>query len=152
MTYAVYLVTSPTYDDHKSVVSSSARAALEHQNASPGEVTIVLTDEEHIRQLNKQYAGVDAPTDVLGFSHGMQNPETGVLYYGDVIIALPIAESQAREAGHSLEAELSLLTVHGVLHLLGHEDVENSERDSMLRAQREILDRLGIDPQSLEAA
>jgi probable rRNA maturation factor len=65
-------------------------------------------------------------------------------YLGDVVIAVPLAEAQARDAGHDLLSELSLLSVHGLLHLLGHDHADESERKAMWRMQEEILAQLGI--------
>jgi probable rRNA maturation factor len=72
------------------------------------------------------------------------DPETSVPYLGDVVISVPRAAAQAREAGHSLEAEAQLLVIHGVLHLLGHDHAEAQEKDRMWAAQAEILERLGL--------
>lgn len=127
-------------------LTDCARAALEHLNAAPGAMTLVLTDENALHQLNLRFAGIDRSTDVLSFPDGNLDPESGELYFGDVLIALPIAEQQALLAGHSLEAELAMLTVHGTLHLLGFDHLEEADYQQMRAAQRAILARFSITP------
>lgn len=123
----------------------AAKAALEHQSASlDSDLTIVLTDDERMRELNRDYLGIDAPTDVLSFPASETDPETGSPYLGDILISLPYAARSAAQAGHPLEAEVQLLVVHGVLHLLGHDHAEAEEKSKMWRAQAEIMDGLGL--------
>ena len=110
----------------------------------PVDLTIVQTDDAGMRRLNRDYRGNDAPTDVLSFPAHELDPETGAHYLGDVVIAIPRAAEQAREAGHSLEDEAQLLVVHGVLHLLGHDHAEPGEKGLMWAAQAEALRQLGL--------
>lgn len=125
-------------------------AALAHQSESPeSELTIVLTDDARIQELNRDYLGIDAPTDVLSFpaseTDGSEiNPETGARYMGDILISLPYAARSAGKTSHPLEAEVQLLAVHGVLHLLGHDHAEADEKARMWKAQAEILESLGL--------
>lgn len=132
------------------LLERAARAALEHQSASlDSDLTIVLTDDERIRELNRDYLGIDAPTDVLSFpaseTDGSEiDPETGSPYLGDILISLPYAARSAERAGHPLEAEVQLLAVHGVLHLLGHDHAKVREKARMWKAQAEILESLGL--------
>ena len=74
------------------------------------------------------YLGIDGPTDVLSFPASEMDPETGVHYIGDILISIPRAQAQADAAGHPLEAEVQLLVVHGVLHLLGHDHAQAEEK------------------------
>ena len=120
-----------------------AQAVLEHQSAD-GDLTIVLTDDAKLRELNRDYLGIDAPTDVLSFPASETDPETARPYLGDILISIPRAEQQAHAAGHALEAEVQLLAVHGTLHLLGHDHAEAEEKALMWKAQAEVLERLGL--------
>jgi probable rRNA maturation factor len=127
----------------------SANAVLRHQGvAPPVELTIVLTGDDVVRELNRTYRGIDAPTDVLAFGDEAQDdvsfatPPGALRYLGDVIISYPRAEAQAQGAGHSVEAELRLLSVHGVLHLLGHDHAESDEAAIMWTTQSQILQEL----------
>jgi probable rRNA maturation factor len=129
--------------DVASLLQHAARAVLEHE-ASDGDLTILLTDDVQMQDLNRGYLDVDAPTDVLSFPASETDPETGARYLGDILISVPRADEQARAARHSLEAELQLLTVHGVLHLLGHDHAEAEEKKQMWAAQAEVLVRLGL--------
>lgn len=118
----------------------AAQRALEHQaRAAQTDLTIVLSDDAHLQALNRDYLGIDAPTDVLSFPSGEVDPDSGNVYLGDVIISYPRAIVQAQTAGHPVEAELKLLVVHGVLHLIGHDHAEEAEKAVMWAAQDEIL-------------
>lgn len=121
----------------------AATAVLAHQ-ATDGDLTIVLTDDAQLHELNRDYLGIDASTDVLSFPASEMDPETGRRYLGDILISIPRADEQARAAGHALEAEIQLLTVHGTLHLLGYDHADAAEKERMWKAQAEVLERLGL--------
>jgi probable rRNA maturation factor len=120
--------------------------------ASPLEMGLVVTDSETIQQLNKTYRGENEPTDVLAFymlPHMEQEheqsfvaPPDGIHHLGEVVISYPQAVQQAREQGHSVAQELTLLVVHGVLHLLGYNHEEPEERQHMRARESEILKML----------
>ena len=124
-------------------------AALRHEGALAGAaLTLVVTDDEEVRQLNRQFRHVDAPTDVLAFPAGaaapfVEAPEQPP-YLGDVIISHPRAVAQAAEAGHSVQNELALLAVHGTLHLLGHDHTTPQEKAAMWAIQNAILASLNL--------
>jgi len=127
------------------LLERAAQAALQHESQSPDvELSIVLTDNARLHELNLNYLGVDSPTDVLSFPASETDPETGTRYLGDILISVPRAQAQAEAAGHPLESEVQLLVVHGVLHLLGHDHAEPEEKDRMWKAQSEILKSLGL--------
>lgn len=127
------------------LLERAARAALEHESQSlESELSIILTNDARLHELNLNYLGVNAPTDVLSFPAAETDPETGARYVGDILISVPRAQAQAEAAGHPLEAEVQLLVVHGVLHLLGYDHAEAEEKARMWRAQAEILERLGL--------
>jgi probable rRNA maturation factor len=115
--------------------------------APPYEVSLVFTDSETIKQLNRDYRGVDEPTDVLAFHMLPQKevddsfalPPDGVTRLGEVIISYPQAAEQAREQGHSTERELALLIIHGILHLLGYDHEEPEEEAKMRSREKELL-------------
>ncbi len=124
-----------------------AEAVLRREQVA-GEATLVLTDDEAIQALNRDFRDVDAPTDVLAFGARedagafVAAPEAGA-YLGDVIVSYPRAVAQAAEQGHPVEQELNLLVVHGLLHLLGYDHAEEEEKAAMWARQEEILDNLG---------
>jgi probable rRNA maturation factor len=128
------------------ILERAAKAALLQQSAPDADLTLVLTGDAQIQALDRDFLDKDVPTDVLSFPTSETDPETGRRYLGDIIISVPRAEAQSISAGHSLEAELSLLVVHGVLHLLGHDHAEQEEKTRMWAAQAETLTRLGISP------
>jgi probable rRNA maturation factor len=129
-------------------LEAAAMATLQHEGQS-GEVAIVLTDDLSIQELNRDFLGEDAPTDVLSFSSQeeagpfVSAPEAGG-YLGDVIVSYPRAVQQASEQGHSVEQELDLLVVHGLLHLLGYDHALEEEKALMWSHQESIL--AGLEP------
>jgi len=130
---------------HTELLEQAAHAALAHQKESPDvELSIVLTDDARLHELNREYLGVDASTDVLSFPASESDPETGARYIGDILISIPYATKSAKKTGHPLESEVQLLVVHGVLHLLGHDHAEPKEKAKMWKAQSEILTQLGL--------
>lgn len=125
------------------VVRRSARAFLDA--LAPGsELSVVVTTDEHIRQLNKQWRGKNTATDVLSFE---QDPETGVL--GDIVISLDTARRQAREGKRALSDEITRLMAHGLLHLMGHDHEEPNEARRMAQAEVELLGRVGLVGEAL---
>ncbi len=129
----------------KELLERAARAALAHQSESPdAELTIVLTDDARLQELNRDYLGINSPTDVLSFPASETDPATGARYIGDILVSIPRAQAQAESAGHALESEVQLLAVHGVLHLLGHDHAQEDEKARMWKAQAEILESLGL--------
>jgi probable rRNA maturation factor len=122
---------------------AAARASLQHQGApQPTGLTIRITSDEALRALNRDFLGEDHVTDVLSFPSGDLDPESSARYLGDIAIAYPRARAQAAQGRHPVWAELQLLVVHAVLHLLGHDHAEPAERARMWAAQAEILRRL----------
>ena len=123
----------------------AARATLEQQRIKRRvELTIVITGNAQLRSLNRAFRKVDAPTDVLSFATD-ERPRPDSLYLGDVVISYPKAREQAAAGQHAVEAELQLLVVHGVLHLLGHDHYTAAEKNVMWKAQAAILDKIGAD-------
>jgi probable rRNA maturation factor len=131
-------------------VRKIVRQVLEAEElAAPYEVSLVFTDSETVRRLNRDYRGVDEPTDVLAFYMLPQGaadssfalPPDGVTRLGEVIISYPQAVSQARERRHSTQRELALLIIHGILHLLGYDHEEPEEEREMRHREGELLDR-----------
>jgi probable rRNA maturation factor len=126
-----------------SLLEQTAEETLRYSNADPqAELSIVITDDAQLQQLNRDFLGIDAPTDVLSFPAEEIDPDSGAPYLGDIIISLPRAQLQAAAAGHPPEGELQLLVVHGVLHLLGHDHAEEQEKARMWAAQAAVLKRL----------
>jgi probable rRNA maturation factor len=125
------------------LIRAAAEAALAHEGAA-GELTVVLAGDAQLRAMNRQYLGIDAPTDVLAFPAAQPDPESGVRYLGDILISVQRAKAQARRGRHPLEAEVQLLVVHGVLHLLGHDHADARAKSRMWSAQHAVLRSLGL--------
>ncbi len=130
------------------VVAQAAHEALTHASALDGAaLTILLTNDDYLRELNRHYRGEDVATDVLSFPAGppMPGDPDAAAYLGDIAIAVPTAERQAAAKGHAAPAELQLLAIHGVLHLLGHDHLDTAEKAAMWREQAAVLRRLGLE-------
>ena len=125
------------------------------------EVNIVLTNNEEIHQINREYRDIDSPTDVLSFpnidyegpgnfsnleesTEAYFNPDTGELFLGDIVISVEKAISQAQEYGHSLEREVAFLVAHSMFHLFGYDHMIEEERTLMEDKQRKVLNNLNI--------
>lgn len=129
---------------------------LIHVERPTAALTLVITDDESVQELNRDYRAVDAPTDVLSFAAQESDPAAPTLadlppelaaelagYLGDVIIAYPYAERQAAHYQNSVAAELRLLAVHGVLHLLGYDHATSEEEAAMWALQSTVLAPFG---------
>lgn len=112
------------------------------QGPTEGELSIVLADDELVQDLNRNYRRVDRPTDVLVFPQGEEFAVGQPCLLGDVIISVETAQRQADERGHDLDGELTLLVIHGVLHILGWRDDTDSRRNQMWERQKAILESL----------
>ena len=130
-------------------VRAAAEKVGELYGVENGEVSVTLTNNEYIHTLNKQYRGIDRPTDVLSFALNESEepdvedgPDVNVL--GDLVISVERAKEQAADYGHSVKREIAFLTVHGMLHLLGYDHMEEAERLEMENEQRYVMKKLGI--------
>ncbi|MCJ7717761.1 MAG: rRNA maturation RNase YbeY [Anaerolineales bacterium] len=108
-------------------------------------LTLKITDDEEMTKLNQQYRGINKTTDVLSFEGDFIDPDLDSRYLGDVIISFPQAEKQAQRRGHAADAELQLLAVHGILHLLGYDHGTRTGKEVMWEIQSRILETLGLD-------
>ena len=134
----------PLSESERTGIERAAAAALE-QEARTGDLTILVDTPEHIRTLNREFRHVDRVTDVLSFPAWEGEISLSADgYLGDIMICYARAQEQAEEYGHSLERELSFLTVHGVLHLLGYDHMTEADETVMRSRQTDILNRLGV--------
>lgn len=144
----------------------TARAVAEQVLQTEGcpyeaQISLLLTDDEGIRRYNRDFRGMDRPTDVLSFpnveygapsdfqaAEGPEadcfDPESGELVLGDIVISVEKAVSQAEEYGHSVKREFAFLTAHSMLHLCGYDHMEAAEAAVMEEKQRLVLKELNI--------
>jgi probable rRNA maturation factor len=135
-----------------------AEQALEAQGVgSNAELGILITDQEKMQELNRTYRGEDHPTDVLSFFMTESGEESGdetarfvvapdgIMHLGEVVISYPQAAVQAQEHRHSVNKELAVLTVHGVLHLLGYDHADKQQQGEMVAIEQAILNSVSID-------
>ena len=134
------------------LIKKAVNMALEaEQIPVPCLISVMLTDEEGIRRVNRDFRGIDRATDVLSFplnelSPGEfdpedceKDPETGAVMLGDMMISLPRCEAQGEEFGHGFEREIQYLSVHSVLHLLGYDHVDEGEMKRQMRQREKII-------------
>ncbi|MBQ3021028.1 MAG: rRNA maturation RNase YbeY [Bacilli bacterium] len=106
---------------------------------------IIFIDDEKMHEMNKQYRGIDRTTDVLSFALNDNKHIDAIMNsLGDIFISIPKMKSQALEYGHSEKRELSFLVLHGILHLLGYDHMNEEDEKIMFGLQKEILEELGI--------
>ena len=107
------------------------------------EISITFASDHFVRKLNKQYRGIDQPTDVLAFA--MQEGEWTEIQpqiLGDVVISVDTADRQAREMGHDLNREITILLVHGILHLAGYDHMQEADAQKMKAMEMTILEAI----------
>lgn len=162
MTISIEYETDKKLDlDYDRIIREIILASLDYEKCPyEAEVSVILTDNEGIHEINRDYRQIDAPTDVLSFpmvdferesdfSHVEDaaedyfDPETGELVLGDIIISVEKVIEQAEKYGHSQERELAFLVAHSMLHLCGYDHMEDVEREVMEQKQSEILAEKG---------
>lgn len=120
--------------------------ALDYLKLSNVVFNIIIINNEEIHKINKEYRGIDRPTDVISFA--LEDDDTFVQMeqriLGDIYISIDKAREQANEYGHSLLRELCFLTIHGILHLLGYDHMKPEDEKVMFELQERILDSYGI--------
>lgn len=134
------------YKEEYSYLDAVIQKTFEIENVKDPIFSITFVGEEEIQKLNKEYRGIDRVTDVISFAfldaNFKLNKEVCVL--GDIFICIPRMIEQAREYGHSEKRELSFLTVHGMLHLLGYDHMTKEEENIMFTKQELILNATNI--------
>jgi probable rRNA maturation factor len=136
------------------LVESAAAAAIEAEGAAgPIELSVLVADDAELHRLNRDFRGVDSPTDVLSFAAeeepagaaGFVRPPDQPRYLGDIAVSFERVVAQAEEYGHSRERELAFLVVHGVLHLLGYDHERGPEDAASMREREEaVMAQLGL--------
>lgn len=136
----------------KNLIKKAVRTTLRNEKfPDDAEVSVTLTDNKEIRELNREYRGVDKATDVLSFpmaeddtNVGDIDIDKGAVLLGDIIISVEKIEQQAKEYQHSFERELAYLTIHSTLHLLGYDHMNSLEEKEMTEKQDKIIESIGL--------
>jgi probable rRNA maturation factor len=147
----------------ENIMENAVEFCLVHEKIEkPSEVSILLVDDEKIREINNEQRGIDSSTDVLSFpivemedgeiksNLGDIDMEENIMLLGDIVISLETAYKQANEYGHSFERELAFLTTHGVFHLLGYDHEDEESEKNMLNKQEVVLGKMGLKRQDYE--
>ena len=134
-------------DNIRTLVRRAVAEAASTQSTSERELAIVLTDDSAIRQLNRLWRGVDAPTNVLSFPAAIKQAEDETAHLGDIVLAYQTIEREARAKDKPFAHHVAHLAVHGYLHLIGFDHEHDADAETMEQAERKILRRLSIpDP------
>ena len=121
-------------------IKAAAEAVLAAEAVDgPCELSVLLTDDEGIHAINREFRDVDKPTDVLSFPMGDTDPATGRLLLGDMVLNVARAREQGENLGHGADHEISYLTVHSVLHLLGYDHVDEGDMKKAMRAREKAI-------------
>ena len=146
------------FDDRLSgLIEKTVLESMREENLNMGcYVSITITDDASIREINHQFRNIDSPTDVLSFplvnmkngtlisDEGDYDMDEGLLMLGDIVVSLETAVRQAELYGHSLERELAFLVSHGAFHLMGYDHMNSEEEAEMLSKQEKVLEKLGL--------
>lgn len=155
MKHEVYVSRERTHLGHNNAAALIKKAVAMALSAEgieePCLISVMLTDDEGIRRVNREFRGVDRATDVLSFPLNElvpgafdpedceRDPETGAILLGDMMISLPRCEAQGEEFGHGFEREIMYLSVHSVLHLLGYDHVDEGEMKKQMRQREKLI-------------
>lgn len=140
------------HNNSAALIKKAVNMALDAEGVNvPCAVSVVLTDDEGIHRINREYRGVDRPTDVLSFPMNELVPggfdadicekdmDTGAIMLGDMMLSVPRCQAQGEEFGHGYDREIMYLTVHSVLHLLGYDHVDEGEMKKQMRAREKAI-------------
>jgi probable rRNA maturation factor len=125
----------------KTFINTLVNQTLNYLDKYNVEITIAIVDSERIRKINKQFREIDEVTDVLSFPSNEIDPDSNIKYLGDIIISFPQVVEQAKEYNNPVELELSLVVIHGILHLLGYDHVTKKDTKEMFSLQNKILSK-----------
>jgi probable rRNA maturation factor len=125
----------------RALMRQAVRAVLASEGVNDAEISLAFVDNSTIRELNRRYLNHDEPTDVLSFPLG-ESKQKGLA--GEIVVGVEVALAQAKERGHSVEAELALYVIHGVLHLCGYDDKTAGGAAEMRKAERRYLQELNL--------
>ncbi len=155
MKHEIYVsreVTGLGHNNSAACIKKAVNMALDAEGVDvPCIVSVMLTDDEGIHSVNREFRNVDRPTDVLSFPMNELTPgafdaaecerdmDTGAVLLGDMMISIPRCAAQGEEFGHGYERELMYLTVHSVLHLLGYDHVDEGEMKHAMRAREKAI-------------
>ena len=149
--------------DMEEIAKKVAKAVLDSEGCSHEvEISLLITDDNGIQEMNRDFRDIDRPTDVLSFPNvsydkagdfsvldgeqrvDLLNPDTGNIYFGDIVINENRVRMQAKEYGHSLKREFAFLVAHSMLHLCGYDHMEEDEAKVMEKKQEDVLTGIGI--------
>jgi len=140
-----------------SLCRRAIKATLQEEGIMvPVQISVLVSDNKGIQEMNREHRDKDEPTDVLSFPNTVYvpgefraneadiDPETGCLHLGDIVISSERASEQAAEYGHDIIRETAYLVVHATLHMLGYDHEDAKEKEQMRRQEEQILDALGL--------
>ena len=128
------------------LIENACKSVLDILGYTSCKVSILITDNEGIWEINRNFRNIDAPTDVLSFPNILDFSEIGseLPFIGDIALSVDRAIGQAEEYNHSIEREFAFLVVHGMLHLLGYDHIEKEDEIVMIEKQKEVLEHMNL--------
>ena len=142
MTIEIQKPTSKHLDINQNLLKNAVKTTLDTLDKPDMDITLRLTNDAEMRQLNQTFRGMAKTTDVLSFNQDYVDPETGRFYLGDIVISVERALQQAPANGHTLDEECAFLAVHGTLHLLGYDHYTPEEQEKMWGLQDAIFNQI----------
>jgi probable rRNA maturation factor len=128
----------------RKLAQAAVDAALARDGLRKRLLCVLIVDDVENSRLHREHFGDATPTDVMSFPDGMPDPDSGCIRMGDLAVGLDVARRMADERGRPIEEEIALYVLHGALHLLGFDDIEDADRTDMWAVQRAVMSGLGI--------
>ncbi|HPE14598.1 MAG TPA: rRNA maturation RNase YbeY [Bacilli bacterium] len=145
MNYCIYNETDKDLDGEIKDLEEVVRHVVKREKLDDAYFNIIIVDNAYIKTINKKYRGIDRETDVISFAlEDEKNTKSEIRVLGDIYISIEKAQEQSITYEHSLKRELSFLTVHGILHLLGYDHMIKEEEKEMFELQEKILEEVGV--------
>ena len=142
MTVEIQKESNPNLKINKNLLIFAVETVLNEHNKPEMNITLRLTGDSEVRQLNQSFRGIARTSDVLSFNQDFIDPETNQLYLGDIVISLDRAIQQTLDNDHSLDEECAFLAIHGTLHLLGYDHYKPDEMEEMWQLQDELFEKV----------
>ena len=130
--------------DAMALAQRAVEAALAMDRLRKRSLCVLVVDDAESVRLHREHFGDATPTDVMSFPDGAPDPASGLVRLGDLAVGIEVARRVAKQRGRPVDEEIALYVLHGTLHLLGHDDIEDADREAMWTVQRAVMSKLGI--------
>ncbi len=131
-------------EEAEALAARAVDLALAQDRLRKRSLCVLVVDDAESARLHSEHFDDPTPTDVMSFPDGAPDPSSGLTRLGDLAVGLEVARRVAQQRGRPVEEEIALYVLHGTLHLLGHDDIEDADRKAMWAVQRAVMSKLGI--------